>query len=183
MKSWRPGSQNQWVQQDPPHFSNISCKKTTRVALVSAPQNTKFFKGHARKKNTIKHPNKQALMIDYTDLSQIESTSVESMRKRNAAVSCLVWRVNQMKAKVQPTYWPAQSQLPGEWVTRCGVGNKLHFPAWQLGSGCTRAGYCTHSLVRRVRGKKVLRNEGDKKRNGERKKVRKEVHNFNQEKL
>ncbi len=73
--------------------ATFHAKKTTRIALVSAPQNTKFFKGHARKKNTIKHPNKQALMIDYADLSQIESTSVESMRKRNAVLSCLVWRV------------------------------------------------------------------------------------------
>ncbi len=148
MKSWRPGSQNQWVQQDPPHFSNISCKKTTRIALVSAPQNTKFFKGHARKKNTIKHPNKQTLMIDYADLSQIESTSVENVRKRNAVLSCLVWGVIHVTAKVQFTKLPAQSPLPGEWVTSFGVGKKFHFPAWQLGSGSTmQACRILHALV------------------------------------
>ncbi len=133
IKNWRPGFQNQWVQQDPPHFRSISCKNTTRVALV-APPKIRNSSRDTQEKNTIKHLNKQALIIDYTDLSHIESTSVESMWKRNAALSCLVWRVNQMKAKVQPTYWPAQSQLPGEWVTSFAVGKKSPFSSmttWQ----------------------------------------------------
>ncbi len=72
-------------------------------------------------------------MIDYADLSQIiESTSVQSMRQRNAVLSCLVWRVKQSKGTV---YLLARSKSATKRMSnQLGVGKKFPFSSmtiWQ----------------------------------------------------